>query len=109
MVLATFHPEINPEKVHLFLAKKSHEGHDSTNLGEASIFPGILSLTPHRPDAPLRKCLLARYAVPLGCETSCGASTMSQGVAMKSRKIDPETKTAAVQEGLKGESSAADI
>jgi transposase-like protein len=30
---------------------------------------------------------------------------MSQGVSMKRRKIDPETKTAAVLEGLKGESS----
>jgi transposase-like protein len=34
---------------------------------------------------------------------------MSQGVSMKRRKIDPETKMAAVLEGLKGESSIADI
>jgi transposase len=34
---------------------------------------------------------------------------MSQGVSMKRRKIDPETKMAAVLEGLKGESSVADI
>ncbi len=34
---------------------------------------------------------------------------MPQGVSMKRRKIDPETKTAAVLEGLKGESSMADI
>ena len=34
---------------------------------------------------------------------------MSQGVSMKRRRIDPETKTAAVLEGLKGESSIADI
>jgi transposase len=34
---------------------------------------------------------------------------MSQGVGMKRRKIDPETKMAAVLEGLRGESSIADI
>ena len=34
---------------------------------------------------------------------------MSQGVSMKRRKIDPETKMAAVLEGLRGESSIADI
>lgn len=34
---------------------------------------------------------------------------MSQGVSMKRRKIDPETKTAAVLEGLRGYSSIADI
>ena len=31
------------------------------------------------------------------------------GVSMKSRKIDPETKMVAVLEGLRGESSIADI
>ena len=34
---------------------------------------------------------------------------MSQGVSMKRRKIDPETKMAAVLEGLKGASAIADI
>ena len=34
---------------------------------------------------------------------------MSQGVGMKRRKIDTETKLAAVMEGLRGESSIADI
>jgi transposase-like protein len=34
---------------------------------------------------------------------------MSQGVSMKRRKIDPETKMAAVLEGFKGESSVAEI
>ncbi len=34
---------------------------------------------------------------------------MPQGVSMKRRKIDPETKTAAVLEGLRGESSMAVI
>ena len=34
---------------------------------------------------------------------------MSQGVGMKRRKIDTETKLAAVLEGLRGESSIADI
>jgi transposase-like protein len=34
---------------------------------------------------------------------------MSQGVARRRRKIDPETKTAAVLEGLRGESSIAEI
>jgi transposase-like protein len=34
---------------------------------------------------------------------------MFQGVSMKRRKIDPETKMAAVLEGLRGESSIADI
>jgi transposase len=34
---------------------------------------------------------------------------MSQGVSMKRRKIDPETKMAAVLEGLRGESAIADI
>jgi transposase-like protein len=34
---------------------------------------------------------------------------MSQGVAIRRRKIDAETKVAAVLEGLKGESSVADI
>lgn len=34
---------------------------------------------------------------------------MSQGVHMKRRRIDPDTKLAAVLEGLKGESSIADI
>jgi transposase len=34
---------------------------------------------------------------------------MSQGVIMKRRKIDPETKAVAVLEGLKGESSVAEI
>jgi transposase len=34
---------------------------------------------------------------------------MTQGVGRKRRKIDSETKTAAVLEGLKGESSVADM
>jgi len=34
---------------------------------------------------------------------------MSQGVSTKRRKIDPETKMVAVQEGLRGESSIVDI
>ena len=34
---------------------------------------------------------------------------MFQGVDMKRRKIDPETKMAAVLEGLRSESSIADI
>ena len=34
---------------------------------------------------------------------------MSQGVSMKRRKIDAETKMAAVLEGLRGESSVAHI
>jgi transposase-like protein len=34
---------------------------------------------------------------------------MSQGVGMKRRKIDTETKLAAVMEGLRAESSIADI
>jgi transposase-like protein len=34
---------------------------------------------------------------------------MSQGMSIKSRKIDPETKMAAVLGGLRGESSIADI
>ena len=34
---------------------------------------------------------------------------MSQGVSMKRRKIDPETKMVAVLEGLRGEGSIADI
>jgi transposase len=34
---------------------------------------------------------------------------MSQGVSMKRRKIDPETKMAAVLEGLRGGSSIAEI
>ena len=34
---------------------------------------------------------------------------MSRGVSMKRRKIDPETKMVAVLEGLRGESSVADI
>jgi hypothetical protein len=34
---------------------------------------------------------------------------MSQGVGMKRRKIDRETKMAAVKEGFRGESSIADI
>jgi transposase-like protein len=34
---------------------------------------------------------------------------MSQGVSMKRRKIDPETQMVAVLEGLRGESSIADI
>jgi transposase-like protein len=34
---------------------------------------------------------------------------MSQGLARRRRKIDPETKTAAVLEGLRGESAIAEI
>ena len=49
------------------------------------------------------------YTAPLGAETESLASIMSQGVSMKRRKIDPETKMAAVLEGLRGESSIADI
>ena len=37
------------------------------------------------------------------------SATWSQGVRLKRRKIDPETKMAAVLEGLRGESSVADI
>jgi transposase-like protein len=46
---------------------------------------------------------------PLQNKITCMSATWYQGVSMKRRKIDPETKMAAVLEGPRGESSVADI
>jgi hypothetical protein len=44
MVLGVWYPELNPEKVHLVLAKLDRERYDSTNPGEVENFPRILSI-----------------------------------------------------------------